>query len=340
MIQTFHAPSGSPDSSELPSNEQKVNDPSNPSNAVNPSDSSNLSKESNASNVSTPMIPSNDANPNQSHFAQILRGIAIELYGDQQESEKRYGHASNLLVVPLRNIINHEIAHAMDLKRRYILVKRQFDSCCTTISTLKSKIEELKNPKPEEEAANPDVSPFGKLKMGFGKLIQSANPTIQDLQDRLAIARHQLTEIIKAFDHSKMQFMEALDIVEQKMNVEVVYYVQQFFEFMRQCKSGNITPLPVQSLHQVQKQEQVPPPEQPEELKEQKEDVPDVVKEVDSEAVNEEPKEDAAAVVESSDFVSHLQIDSMIKNPGMDKLDEVNLNSPDPNNVTDDVDPK
>jgi len=248
-------------------------------------------------------------NPNESHFGRILRGIANELYGDQQQSEKRYGHASNLLVVPLRNIINHEVMHAMDLQKRYILVKRQFDACCTNISSLKAKIEEAENPKEEEEVPDSGVAgTFDKLKMGFGKLMQSANPTVDELRDRLSVARSQLTDIIKTFDHSKMQFMEALVIVEEKMNVEVVYYVQQFLEFMRQCKSGSITPL------KPQQQQQQPVDE---------EDSGNVLVEA-TRGLNE------AQNADQNEFASVM----------MGNLDDINLSSPDSNNPTDDVAPQ
>ena len=107
---------------------------------------------------------------NNSQFAQIVKGISDELYLDQQESERRYGHASKLLVVPLRNILDHEIMHAVDMKRKYIQYKRQYDNCCTTITSIKDKIEEIDNTEKkdkDQQAKSSSVGTFGKLKMGF-----------------------------------------------------------------------------------------------------------------------------------------------------------------------------
>jgi len=292
-----------------------------------------------------------ESSSEHSVFARILRGIGNELFDDHQQSEKRYGHASNLLVVPLRNILNHEVAHALDLQRRYVLVKRQFDSCCTTISTLKAKIEELQHPDEQPEAApEAAVGAFAKIKVGFGKLLQTTTPTLDDLEGRLSVARDQLKEIAKAFDHSKVQFLEALDIVEQKLNVEVVYYVQQFLDFMRRCKSGSISPLNQGDGGQREEAPQqqrargvdsgqeadsgnpvvqaaggrvAPQMEQQMERQEQR-------MEQQMERQMEQQMEPNVPSQPLDSFVENLQIDSMINNPAMANMDEVNLNSPDP----------
>eukprot|EP01084_Bolivina_argentea_P163980 285180_1 len=184
-------------------------------------------------------INNNIFDKDKNEFAELVKGISSELYLDQQESKRRYGHASKLLVVPLRNILNHEIAHACDIKRKYIVHKRLFDNCCTTITHLRNKIEDIENPKSIEN--NPQksqsIGTFGKLKIGFNKLITS-NPTKEDLLNKLSMARSELPQYIKIFDTAKQQLLEAINIVEEKLNVEVVYYVQQFYTFVQKWKSG------------------------------------------------------------------------------------------------------
>lgn len=256
----------------------------------------------------------------ENQFAQIVKGISNELFIDQQESEKRYGHASKLLVVPLRNILNHEIQHAVDLKRKYIHHKRQFDNNCTIITNLKNKIQDIENPK-KEETEKPNVGTFGKLKLGFGKLIQS-NPTKQELENKLNDARSELPAYIKQFDVVKKQLLESINIVEEKLNIEVVYYVQQFYNFVEKWKSGNTPnddPMDKQKDDGYNAEDDHVETEEDQNVQNEEELV---FQAHDDNDYGQEQKEDVK-------LVKDLQIDSMMNyimnNP---EMDEVNLDEP------------
>jgi len=255
------------------------------------------------------------------HFAQILKGMADELLLEQQASERRYGHASKLLVVPLRNILNHEIMHAVGMKKRYVVTKRQFDNCCTTISNLQAKLKELDAPAQPVAEADKEASAFGKLKLGFGKLIAS-NPTRDDLEAKLKEAREELPRHMKVFSEARQQLLEAIDIIDQKLNVEVVYYVQQFASFAKQSKSGDITPMRA-AEQQLARQRQ-------ESASQEEKEAAAVLQAV---LPVQEAKEVAQAsgvdeAEKRSAFVSEMQMDAMISHPEMANLDTVNLNSP------------
>merc|ERR1712187_709505 len=98
---------------------------------------------------------------------------------------------------------------------------------------------EMDNPK-EEEQHQQNTSALGKLKLGFSKIIQS-NTTKEDMEKKLENARAELPKYIKVFEETKKQLLESINIVEEKLNVEVVYYVQQFYRFVKEWKSGNVT---------------------------------------------------------------------------------------------------
>eukprot|EP01083_Nonionella_stella_P027158 74734_1 len=259
-------------------------------------------------------------------FADIVQGISKELHLDQQESEQRYGQASALLVVPLRNILNHEIQHAVDIKRKYISHKRQYDNCCTTIAHVKQKIEEIDNPQSVEQESDDHVTTFGKLKIGFGKLMASAQ-TKQALQVQLEESRQELPQYIKQFEVTKQQLMEAITIVEEKLNIEVVHYVQQFYTFVLKWKSGSIINS-VSQEHREQEQKEMEKEKEPEQGQEKKQEKEIVVQEIAIEREDDLDKNEER-------FVADLQIDSMISNPVELQLDEVSLGSNDNENRND-----
>ena len=174
----------------------------------------------------------------QGRFAQIIKGISSELTINEKECKLRHNQTLKLLVAPLQNILNHEIKHALSLKKKYIQNKRQFDDICTSISNLKQRIEETNELK-QGDNGSANGSAFGKLKVGFGKLMPSSIGSKEDLEGKLQEMRGALTQHIKVFDMAKEQLLEYVDIVEEKLNVEIVFYVKKFYEFVKKWKDAN-----------------------------------------------------------------------------------------------------
>jgi len=201
-------------------------------------------------NVSSKVIPriNGDAindknNENGMKFKQIVQGISTELTLDQQRTERNHLKASKLLVVPLHNILNHEIQHALDCKKKYILNKRQYDNYCTIIANLKSKIKYLQYPKSlsseKNEKDKSKITKFGKFGRGFNKLMQS-NQSEQELQIKLKHSLSRSVEKKKVFNESKKQLLESINIVEEKLNVEFIHYIQKFYQFVQTWKADKV----------------------------------------------------------------------------------------------------
>merc|ERR1712013_462474 len=117
------------------------------------------------------------------------------------------------------------------------------------------KLHEMDHPPEDDEqkAAKEKESSsafMGKIKMGFGKLMASA-PVRDDVEAKLKEAREELPKHLKVFAESRQQLLEAIDIIDQKLNVEVVYYVQQFANFMKERKTGDITPIEAKEQQNV-----------------------------------------------------------------------------------------
>eukprot|EP00486_Rosalina_sp_Unknown_P015522 CAMPEP_0201593464 /NCGR_PEP_ID=MMETSP0190_2-20130828/191057_1 /ASSEMBLY_ACC=CAM_ASM_000263 /TAXON_ID=37353 /ORGANISM="Rosalina sp." /LENGTH=486 /DNA_ID=CAMNT_0048052657 /DNA_START=5 /DNA_END=1466 /DNA_ORIENTATION=- len=332
VIQTFNKKTD--DNKAEENNDNNADDAQNPNDALPDNDDNEQEEKSKSSDHSSPTI----SLTNNTQFAQIVKGISDELYLDQQESERRYGHASKLLVIPLRNILDHEIMHAMDMKRKYIQYKRQFDNCCTTITNLKDKIEDIDNPEKkekEQQEKNSGVGTFGKLKMGFGKLITST-PTRDELSDKLKDARSQLPQYVKVFEESRKQLLESINIIEEKLNIEVVYYVQQFYTFVKEWKTGNSSPhsplkgIPLKGNNDINvnmnENDQRIEEEEEEEEEHQDQDKDQIKQNGDVQEIQVmDNKENVEQKQDDNNLISELQIDSMINNPDMD---EVNLDSP------------
>merc|ERR1712176_1226574 len=63
----------------------------------------------------------------------------------------------------------------------------------------------------------------------------------EDLNGKLSDMRDELSAHIKVYDMAKQQLLEYVEIVEEKLNVEIVFYVQKYFEFVQKWKDVNST---------------------------------------------------------------------------------------------------
>jgi len=60
--------------------------------------------------------------------------------------------------------------------------------------------------------------------------------TIEEIKNKQNVARNELRVIIKLFEESKTQLMEAINIVESKLNMEIVHHVREFYHFVSSWK--------------------------------------------------------------------------------------------------------
>jgi len=165
-------------------------------------------------------------------FINVMNSISFELYTEQKDYEKYKTNAEKLLIIPLQNILKHEIKHAIDIRQKYLKFKRQYDDYRTVIAKTEEAIDAIDHPVVQEESKNSTTEKIKNIL--FGRVLFNAEYNKQELEVKLSAVRIKLPLCIKQFEEAKQQLLESIQIIEQKLNIEVVYYVQQFYNYIHE----------------------------------------------------------------------------------------------------------
>ena len=108
--------------------------------------------------------------------------------------------------------------------------------------------------------------------------------------------------------------MESINIIEEKLNIEVVYYVQQFYTFVKEWKTGNSSPKIQPNLNEDVNEDEDENAQRIEEEEEEEDQGQGQDDKVQGIELVDDGKQDKS-------LISELQIDSMMNNPDMDEVD-------------------